>query len=93
MVSNLNCKKYIFFLENEVCYRPGNSLHLLPFKLKTPELRKTCSKLQGRLHGYNVKDEFDRITKLMTLQNNLKVTKLTKEFLNNYLTNFRLKIA
>ena len=72
MVSNVNCKKFIFS-ENEVCYRPGNSLHLLPFKLKTPELRKTCSKLQGRLHGYSVKDEFDRITKLMTLPNSLKV--------------------
>ncbi|XP_023332382.1 uncharacterized protein LOC111704388 [Eurytemora carolleeae] len=76
-------------LENEVCYRPGNSLHLLPFKLKTPELRKSCSKLQGRLHGYSVKDEFDRITKLMTLPNSLKVEDCRRQT-DNTNTSFRL---
>ena len=56
-----------------MCHKPENTLHLLPFKLKTPELRKTCKKLLGRLHGYNNKDEFDRITKFMTSGNNIKV--------------------
>ncbi|XP_023332379.1 uncharacterized protein LOC111704384 [Eurytemora carolleeae] len=59
-------------LENNVCHKPENTLHLLPFKLKTPELRKTCKKLFGRLHGYNDKDEFGRITKFMTSGNNIK---------------------